>query len=320
MAGSTFEALVTAVDVEAETVRSYELAATGANSLPAFSAGSHIDLHLPNGMVRSYSLVNHQAESHRYLIGIHRDHAGRGGSQYVHDNVRVGDTVVLSEPRNNFPLREDAPYSVLIGGGIGITPLLSMMRRLSELGRPYEAHYVARTRAYAPFMRLIDDLRRSAEADIRVYFDQETPGSRLDIASVVGAAAHDAHLYCCGPGPMLEAFHQATAQRGGEFVHIERFGSAEKVKRDSSFQIELARSGLTLDVDQGQSILDVLLKAGIDVAFSCEEGVCGTCEVAVLAGLPDHRDQYLTGPEREQNKTMMICCSRSLSAKLVLDL
>jgi vanillate O-demethylase ferredoxin subunit len=169
-------------------------------------------------------------------------------------------------------------------------------------------------------MSWIDDLRNSAEADIRVYFDQETPGDRLDIASIVSAAAHDAHLYCCGPGPMLEAFHLATAHRGGDFVHTERFGSAEKAKRDTSFQIELARSGLTLDVDQGQSILDVLLKAGVGVAFSCEEGVCGTCEVAVLAGAPDHRDEYLTGAEREQNKTMMICCSRSLSAKLVLDL
>lgn len=320
MARPTFPAIITAVTTEAETVRSYEIAATDFGDLPPFSAGAHIDLHLQNGMVRSYSLVNHPSERHRYVIGVHRDPAGRGGSQFVHDTLSPGETVLLSEPRNNFPLCEDASYSVLIGGGIGITPLLAMMRRLSELGRPYEAHYVARTRASAPFLRLIDELTAEHRADIRITFDQETDGRRVDIDTIVRSAPSSAHLYCCGPRSMLDAFKQATAWLPCEFVHLEHFGPAENLNRAGGFEIELLRSGIRLDVKPDQSILDVLLEAGVEVAFSCEQGVCGTCEVTVIQGLPDHRDTYLTSAEREHGKTMMICCSRALSPKLVLDL
>jgi tetrachlorobenzoquinone reductase len=316
----TFQAIVTAVTAETETVNSYEFAAIGTGTLPVFSAGSHVDLHLGNGMVRSYSLVNCESERHRYLIGVHRDPSGRGGSRFVHESFHVGETFVLSGPRNNFPLREDARHTVLIGGGIGITPLLAMMTRLSKLERPYEAHYVARTRSRAPFLRLIDELRNSAGADIRVSFNQEAPGTRLDISSIVRAAPDDAHLYCCGPNSMLETFKDATAQRPAEFVHLEHFGATERSTRDGSFQVELARSGVSLDVEPGQSILDVLIQAGIDVAFSCEQGVCGTCEITVLEGVPDHRDTYLTPAERETNRSLMICCSRSFSDRLVLDI
>jgi ferredoxin-NADP reductase len=320
MERATFPAIVTAVNAETETVNSYELSAIGTGTLPVFSAGSHVDLHLGNGMVRSYSLVNCQSERHRYVIGVHRDAAGRGGSRLVHDSLHVGETVILSGPRNNFPLREDAPHTVLIGGGIGITPLLAMMTRLSKLGRPYEAYYVARTRSRAPFLDRIDELRESAGADIRISFNHEVPDTRLDIASIVRSAPDDAHLYCCGPSSMLEAFKEATARRPAEFVHLEHFGSAETPTREGGFQVELTRSGVRLDVEPGQSILEVLIQAGIDVAFSCEQGVCGTCEVAVLDGVPDHRDTYLTPVEREKNTSLMICCSRSISDRLVLDL
>jgi tetrachlorobenzoquinone reductase len=320
MERATFQAIVTAVNAETETVNSYELSAIGTGTLPVFLAGSHVNLHLGNGMVRSYSLVNCQSERHRYVIGVHRDATGRGGSRLVHDSLHVGETVTLSGPRNNFPLREDARHTVLIGGGIGITPLLAMMTRLSKLGRPYETHYVARTRSSAPFLNRIDELRMSAGADIRISFNHEVPGTRLDIASIVRSAPDDAHLYCCGPGSMIEAFKEATARRPAEFVHLEHFGSAEKPTREGGFQVELARSDVRLDIEPGQSILDVLIQARIDVAFSCEQGVCGTCEVAVLDGVPDHRDTYLTPAEREKNTSLMICCSRSISDRLVLDL
>ncbi|WP_262299573.1 PDR/VanB family oxidoreductase [Microvirga sesbaniae] len=320
MERATFPVIVTAVTAETETVNSYELSAVDTDTLPAFSAGSHIDLHLGNGLVRSYSLVNCQSERRRYVIGVHRDAEGRGGSRLVHDSLHVGQTVVLSGPRNNFPLREDARHTVLMGGGIGITPLLAMMTRLSKLGRPYEVHYVARTRSSAPFLNRIAELRKSAGADIRVSFSQEEPATRPDIASIVNSAPDDAHLYCCGPSSLLEAFKEATARRPAEFVHLEHFGSAETPTREGEFQVELARSGVKLDVKPGQSILDVLIQAGMDVAFSCEQGVCGTCEVAVLEGIPDHRDTYLTPSEREKNASLMICCSRSFSDRLVLDL
>ena len=320
MEQATFRAIVTAVTAESDTVNSYELAAPGTDMLPRFSAGAHVDLHLGNGIVRSYSLVNGETERHRYLIGVHRDAAGRGGSRLIHERLQVCETVTLSGPRNNFPLCEEADHSVLIGGGIGITPLIAMMERLSELGRPYEAHYVARTRASAPFLHKIADLQESAGADIRVIFSREAPGLRLDIARIVRSAPAGAHLYCCGPRSMLEAFKSAAAASPAAFIHLEQFGAAEPPETGRAFRVELARSGLMLDVGPEQSILDVLIGAGVDVAYSCEQGVCGTCEVRILGGIPDHRDSYLTPAERDRNTSLMICCSRSLSDVLVLDL
>jgi vanillate O-demethylase ferredoxin subunit len=319
MTKETLAAIVTAVTKEAETVKSYELVAAGGGDLPPFQAGAHVDLHLPNGMIRSYSLTNNQNERHRYLIAVHRDHAGRGGSHFVHDSLHVGESVTISAPRNNFPLREDASHSVLIGGGIGITPLVAMATRLVELGQPFDLHYVARTRAHAAFLDRLEQLKGSSGVNISVLFDQETK-TRLDIGKIVNTTAPEAHLYCCGPGPMLDTFKQACSGRHAEFVHLEHFGAAEPLVKDGGFEVELAQSGLCLTVHPGRSILDALLEAGIDVAFSCEEGVCGTCETAVLSGVPDHRDQYLSAEEREENKTMMICCSGSRSPRLVLDL
>ncbi len=305
---------------EAESINSYELVAPGGGDLASFTAGSHIDLHLSNGMIRSYSLVNDQRERHRYVVAVNKDAASRGGSTFVHETLRAGDIITISQPRNNFALQEDAAHSVLIAGGIGITPLLSMIRRLQALGRPWELFYAARTRAVAAFLDELGALRSGAPANVHLNFDQEPSGRMLDLAAIVKAAPAEAHLYCCGPVPMLEAFEAATAGRPAAQVHVEYFKAKEKPAAEGGFEVKLARSGRTLFVEPGKTILTALLDAGIAVNYACTEGVCGTCETRVIEGLPDHRDLFLGKEEQATNTTMMICCSGAKSRTLVLDL
>ncbi|WP_245284652.1 PDR/VanB family oxidoreductase [Bradyrhizobium sp. th.b2] len=285
-----------------------------------FTAGSHIDLHLPNGMIRSYSLVNDQRERQRYVIAVSRDGESRGGSSFVHDCIKAGDILRVSRPRNNFSLREEAEHSILIAGGIGITPLLSMMRRLEALGRRWELFYAARTRAAAAFLDELAALRPDVHLNMHVDFDDERSGRVFDIPAIVKNAPAHAHLYCCGPVPMLEAFEAATADRPAGHVHVEYFQAREAPATEGSFDVRLARSNRTIAVDAGKTILDALLDAGIAVNYACAEGVCGTCETGVLEGIPDHRDQFLSEEEHATNKSIMICCSGARSRTLVLDL
>ena len=300
---------------EAPNIVSYELRPPEGGELPPFAAGAHIDLSLPNGLVRSYSLVNSQSERHRYVIAVQKDRASRGGSKWVHENFRVGELLTANGPRNNFALEEAAEKSVFIAGGIGITPILSMTERLSALGRDWELVYCARKRAGTAFL---ESLQRKPQ--VRFNFDEEPGGKMLDIAAVVKAAPANAHLYCCGPLPMLEAFEQATRDLPRERVHVEYFTAKAPPAVEGGFTVVLARKGLTIAVAPGKTILDTLRDHGVDVPYSCTEGVCGTCETRVLEGVPDHRDLILTEAERASNKTMLICCSGSKSEKLVLDL
>lgn len=300
---------------EAPNVHSYELCASERGELPPFTAGAHIDLTLPNGLVRSYSLVNPQSERHRYVIAVQKDRVSRGGSKWVHENFRVGDIVAVNGPRNNFALNETADKSVFIAGGIGITPILSMVERLGALGRAWELIYCARKRSGTAFLEALEK-----KPEVRFNFDEEPGGKMLDIAAVVKALPANGHLYCCGPLPMLEAFEQATKHLARDRVHVEYFTAKEPPARTGGFKVVLAKSGREFMVPPGKTILDTLRDSGIDVAHSCTEGVCGTCETKVLDGIPDHRDLILTDTERASNKTMMICCSGSKSEKLVLDL
>jgi ferredoxin-NADP reductase len=320
MAESTVQVRVKRISYEAETVNSYELVAFGDDDLLPFTAGCHIDLHLPNGMVRSYSLVNDQRERGRYVIAVSKDAVSRGGSRFIHETVRVGDIITISHPRNNFALHEHAAQSVLIAGGIGITPLLSMIRRLEALGRSWELFYAARTRLAAAFVDDLNALRSNACEKLHVNFDQELSGRMFDLSAIVKETPLDAHLYCCGPLPMLEAFEAATADRPADHVHMEYFKAKEKPAAEGGFAVKLARSNRTIAVQAGKTILDALLDAGIAVNYACAEGVCGTCETRVIEGMPDHRDQFLSPEEQAANKTMMICCSGSKSSTLVLDL
>lgn len=305
------------ISFEAENVNSYELVAIEGDLVP-FTAGSHIDLHLSNGMIRSYSLVNDSSERHRYVIAVNKDAASRGGSRFIHDRLGVGDILTVSRPKNNFALHENAAHSVLIAGGIGITPLLSMIRHLEALGRSWELFYAARTRKTAAFL---DELiRPDIRRNVHLNLDQEPGAKMLDVAVIASSAPRDAHLYCCGPVTMLEAFEAATADRAADHVHVEYFKAREKPAVEGGFEVRLARSNRTIIVPAGNTILDAVLNAGVAVNFACTEGVCGTCETRVIEGVPDHRDLFLSQEEQAANKSMMICCSGSKSPTLVLDL
>lgn len=319
MAERLMQVRVKRISYEAESINSYELVAPTGDDLVAFTAGCHIDLHLSNGMIRSYSLVNDQSERNRYVIAVNKDAASRGGSSNIHETLRAGDLITVSHPKNNFGLEENASHSVLIAGGIGITPLLSMIRRLGALGRSWELHYAARSRSAAAFLDELSNLGSDA-AKLHLHFDHEHSGRILDLSTIVKNAPGHAHLYCCGPVTMLEAFEAATADRPAARVHVEYFKAKEKPALEGGFEVRLARSNQTVMVEPGGTILNALLDAGITVNYSCSEGVCGTCETRVIAGIPDHRDLFLGKEEQAANNTMMICCSGSKSSTLVLDL
>jgi vanillate O-demethylase ferredoxin subunit len=309
-----------AIRWEAAGVCSFEFARPDGGELPPFTAGSHIDLHLGNGLVRSYSLCNDQAERTRYVVGVNRDPKSRGGSSYVHEQFRVGEMISVGAPRNNFALDEAAPHSVLVAGGIGITPLWSMAQRLDAIGRDWSLFYAARSHAGAAFLESLRTLiARSTHGKLHLHFDDQTGGKVLDIAPIVADAPAGSHFYCCGPVPMLAAFEQATAALPPAQVHVEYFAAKEAPAVSGGFKIELARSRKTLDVPPGKSILDVMIEAGVPVSYSCLEGVCATCETKVLAGECDHRDLVLTKEEQASNTVIMVCCSGSKSPVLVLD-
>ena len=305
---------------EADGIVSLELLPGPGTVFPPFDAGSHIDLHLPNGMIRNYSLLNASEESGRYLIGVLQDRASRGGSKFVHETLRVGMSLPISPPRNNFPLHEEAGRSVLIAGGIGITPILSMARRLHRLGRSFELLYFARSRRSAAFIDQIEALG----AEVTWHFDDEQ-GAPPDLQGLLVArpSQADTHYYACGPSVLLDAFERICAALGYTHAHIERFAALEidaAPDAKQQYVAELHKSGRTFVITPAKSLLDVLLDNGVDVPFSCQEGVCGTCETGLISGVPDHRDSVLSAKEKASNKVMMVCVSGCKSERLVLDL
>lgn len=298
-------------------VRLFELGASNGGPLPAFEAGAHVDVILAEGTVRQYSLLNAPGARDRYVIAVAREPEGRGGSALMHDRLSVGDEVHVSAPRCHFALVEGAPHSVLVAGGIGITPIWCMIQRLNAIGASWELHYAARTRTHAA---LLDEIEAGAAAGtVRTYFNLDGD-PLMDLGAIVADAPAGAHFYCCGPLSLLDAYRAACAPVPGERVHFEQFTAAAPAALDGGYEIELARSGRTLPVGPGESILDALKGAGLSASYSCREGICGSCETAVLSGTPDHRDAILTEAERAEGRTMMICCSGSLSPRLVLDL
>lgn len=308
---------VKAMREEASGVLSFELQQAQGGLLPDFEPGAHIDVVLP-GSRRSYSLCN-ASDNRKYIIAVAHAAASRGGSRHMHEAVRVGTTLCISAPRNHFPLAEHAGHSVFVAGGIGITPIVAMLQRLTACSRSWELHYSCARRDAAPFQEPIAQLARASGATVRWYFTQEGD-SRVPLADIVRAAGASAHLYCCGPSAMLQAFGDATAALDSGRVHVEHFAAAEPAATEGGFLVTLAASGLAVRVPRGSTILETLLAHGIKVSNSCREGVCGMCETHVLRGVPDHRDQVLSRAEHAANKTMMICCSGSLSQELVLDL
>jgi ferredoxin-NADP reductase len=323
MSTPTLQALVHTMRYEADGIVSVEFRPASAGvEFPPFEAGSHIDLHLPSGLVRSYSLCNPSSDRGRYVVGVLNDRKSRGGSRYVHQQLRVGQVIAISVPRNNFALHEDAPKSVLVSGGIGVTPIFCMLQRLAALGRPVEVVYCARNRREAAFIETIEALKDKV-ASITWHFDDEQ-GAPPDLAQLLGGRGTDSHYYCCGPTPMLDAFEKTCEQLGYANAHIERFAAVvvESASEKHGFEVVCEKSGQTVDVPAGKSILDALIDAGLSPDHSCKEGVCGACETAVVGfdGELDHHDGILTKIERQSGKTMMICVSRCTGKKLVLDI
>ncbi|MBK8085459.1 MAG: Rieske 2Fe-2S domain-containing protein [Devosia sp.] len=300
-----------------EGVTGLELAALEGH-LPTFQPGAHIDLHLPNGLVRQYSITNGPGELLAYRIAVKREPGSRGGSAAICDELRVGDVVAISEPRNNFPLRRDATQSILIAGGIGATPLLSMAKALQRSRLGFAFHAFARSEALLP---LADELEALGDDLVR-HLGLDPDETAAQIRDILGPYSFSRQVYVCGPAPMLELTRSLAAELGwpDEAVHFEYFSNTRPIDTSSSFVVELARSALSLTVPPGKSILEVLRENGIAAPSSCEQGACGTCLTRVLKGEPEHQDVYLNASERAANTTMMTCVSRARSARLVLDI
>ncbi|WP_354443908.1 PDR/VanB family oxidoreductase [Ottowia thiooxydans] len=311
---------VAAKKVEAQDICSFELvAALPGQELPAFGPGAHIDVHIPGGAIRQYSLWNSPADTGVYRIGVLREANGRGGSVGMHDTVQEGSTLQIGLPRNHFPLSSSGKHSLLLAGGIGITPILCMAQSLVEAGRSFELHYCSRSHARTAFMNRLHALGQRC----RLYVDEDPVGERFRIGEVLSAQPAETHLYTCGPKGFMDAVLQAA--RGMDWnedrLHYEFFQTETiPVEGDTAFDVQLMRSGRTVRVGHAQTVAHALMSAGVDLQTSCEQGICGTCVTRVLAGIPDHRDSFLMPEEQAANDCFTPCCSRSLSPTLVLDL
>jgi vanillate monooxygenase ferredoxin subunit len=308
-------------EIVAQDILLFELVSTNGLPLPAFSAGSHVDIYLPGGLTRQYSLCNNPAESHRYHIAVLRNDDGRGGSRAMHQLVDKGDTLTISLPKNHFHISETATASVLFAGGIGITPLLSMAERMSATGHSFALHYCTRSRARTAFWERIESSGFSDS--VFCYFSEEPTDLLLDLPRVLRTCDPNAHLYTCGPKGFMDAVLMAAREEGWseDRLHYEVFNAElAKLPTDGSFEVELAKSQRTIRVAANETVIEALSANGIQVPVSCEQGVCGTCLTRVLQGQPDHRDFFLTPEEREAGDQFLPCCSRALSSTLLLDL
>ena len=307
------------IRLEANDTLSFDLSAPGGAELPAFTAGSHIDIQIPGGPRRSYSLTGASSRRDRYRIAVKHARDSRGGSRWLHESARVGMALEVYGPRNQFELAEDAPYTVLVAGGIGITPLLPMAARLSELKRPWALHYTTRLKQDLAFERELRCLEAQGHGQVYIYCTAEGD-ARLDPAGIARQISPGSHVYVCGPQGLIDATLEACASRPPQHVHHERFSATQAPATSGSYELVLSRSGVRLPVAAGRTMLDTLLEAGINVPFSCTQGICGSCRVEVLEGEPDHRDEYLSDDERLSKRCVMACCSGSRSAELILDL
>ncbi len=317
----TLQVRVARKATEALDIVTLELVATDGSALPAFGAGAHVDVQLPGGITRQYSLCNDPKETHRYLIGVLRDPASRGGSQAVHDKVKEGDVLQISTPKNHFPLAHDAKKSLLLGGGIGITPILCMAERLANTGAAFEMHYATRSPERTAFRERI--AKSSFAGQVAFHFDDGAPEQKLDLAKLLVKPEAGTHLYVCGPKGFMDAVLNTARAQGWpeDQLHYEFFGATvEKSDSDASFEVKLASSGRIVMVPKDKTVTQALAEAGVEIMMSCEQGVCGTCLTRVLEGVPDHKDSYLTPEEQAANDQFLPCCSRSKTPQLVLDL
>ena len=300
----------------AQGIHLFELRHSGGLPLPAFTPGSHLTVQVPNGLRRNYSLCNDPADTDRYQIAVKRDSEGRGGSISMADDVHVGQSLSVSTPRNNFALAERAKDFIFVAGGIGITPILSMMRHLKRTSRgTFKLYYCTRDAASTAF---IDDLHSEFAGCIQIHHDHGDWGQALDLWPLFEKPAN-AHVYCCGPQGLMNSVEDMSGHWPSGTVHFESFGvDAKTFAENTPFTVRLEKAGVSVDVSAGQTILEALRANSYRVPSSCESGTCGSCKTRLLAGVAEHRDMVLS--EEEQASHVMVCVSRAKSAELVLDL
>jgi phthalate 4,5-dioxygenase reductase component len=306
---------VSRVSAETPDIRLFELTAADGAELPEFSPGAHISVRAPNGMIRKYSLCNDPAERERYVIAVLREPGGRGGSLSMVDEVKEGDEILVTPPRNDFPLVSSPAGYTFIAGGIGITPILSMMRHLkSSAGPKFKLYYCTRSKEKTAFYQQL------SAPEFRGHVVMHHDGGDLDKALDLWPALENprGHVYCCGPRGLMDSVRDMTGHWNASQIHFEAFSDAEAHKpNDRPFRVKLARSGAVFEVPAEKTILETIRAAGQEAPSSCESGTCGTCKTTLLAGEADHRDLVLTNGER--NNHIMICVSRAKSDELTID-
>jgi vanillate monooxygenase ferredoxin subunit len=310
---------VSAVEKAAEDIVNFELVADGDCALPPFKAGAHVDVHTTTGLVRQYSLCSDPADSKRYQIAVKLEPQSRGASKWMHEDLKAGDYLLIGQPRNKFPLTSSTGPAILMGGGIGVTPLISMAYELSAAGRQWHLNYFVRSHANAAFHSLLGSGGFAESVTMHVGLDVE--GTRAQIESLVSEQSTGAHLYICGPRPfmdMITAFAEKNWTKGS--LHLEHFTADPSLHlTGDSFEVVLAKSGRSVMVGPEETIVDALAAIGLPIETSCEQGICGTCVTRVIAGELDHRDAFLTDEEKRSGAMMTPCVSRARGRRIVLD-
>ena len=319
MASSWINVRVASKRLVAEDIQAFDLVDAGGARLPAYTAGAHIDVEVRPGLVRQYSLCEAPGDGHRYRIAVLRDPSSRGGSTAMHDEIVEGTEVRISAPRNHFALDPDAAQSILLAGGIGVTPLLCMADQLRREGRDFVLHYCARSRARTAFH---DEVVAGLLAPhVRFHFDEGPGARRMEIETGLAGPAPERHVYVCGPAGYIDWVFRQARDLGWKDaqLHREYFSSSvtEPSGDDQAFDVRIASSGAVVTIPAGRTVTEVLAEHGVNIQVSCQQGVCGTCITRVLEGEPDHRDLVLMGDEVDE---FTPCCSRSRTPLLVLDL
>lgn len=321
---SLLDLRLTQIRYAAQGISIYTFESTDGSLLPAFEAGAHVDLHVGNGLIRQYSLCSDPADRLRYELAVLHHPYGRGGSAAWRNLARCGETYKVSAPRNLFPLAADATDTLLLAAGIGVTPIVAMVYELERRQAPYTLHYCAKSTASMVFRPELE--QRVVHGKVELHFSEGPQTHRLNLAELLATQTPGQHVYCCGPQRFIDAALAASAHWSPGFFHMERFSPAAPVAAtgaatpgaNKSFVVELARSGKRVSVAENVSIADALKAEGVDIPTSCEQGVCGMCQVGYLAGTPEHHDLVLLDEERMNQ--LMACCARSLTPELVLDL
>lgn len=317
----TLSVRVDRIQREAIDIVSFKLTPEDHQALPPSTAGCHVDVHFAPGLVRQYSLCNGPDEQDHYLIAVKREPNSRGGSSALHAQVKPGDRLTVGPPRNNFPLHAEAAHHVLLAGGIGITPILSMAKHLEGTGASYQLQYFTRSPQHTAFHDLLSSPPFGAR--VHFHFAMEPDALRTCLGHLFQHRSEKAHLYICGPRPFMDLAQAVAASAWPcESVHVEYFGTdpSSSAEAGAEFEVKLTRSGRTYVVPEDKTIVQVLAENGIHVEVSCEQGICGTCLTGVLEGTPDHRDMFLTDDEKRAGDRLTLCVSRAKSRLLVLDL